>query len=475
MKGSEKAEDAETRRTEIALFRYGLLAHILHRELERGELLAHLRQVAGARHQIPYSAGTTVGFTTLWRWLVAYRREGFEGLKPHARRDQGTPRRIPQEVWERAILLRQEVPSRSSTTIAQILARDPSLPPVKASTLRHRLAALGYGRGQGGPAPQPLKRFEWDRVNALWQGDALVGPWLPDPYRPGKVRRAHLFAFLDDHSRLVPYGEWFWDEALPRMERVLKLAILRRGQPQALYVDNGLVYASTQFGAALATLGIRRLHSRPYAPQGRGKIERWFGEVRQQFLPEVEASHLSTLEELNASFWAWIEVIYHRRVHSETSQSPLDRYQAGPSLTGVKTADPVILQKAFLWRERRKVSRSATISLQGNTYALDPQLIGRTIELRFDPFQLDQLEVWLEGKSLGPARVLKLERGHHLDVAGLAPKPPALPHQPRLDFLAALRAEYEGLLRQELGHISFAKAIDGPSKPPNSSIKPEED
>jgi transposase InsO family protein len=454
--------DAETRRTEIALFRYGLIAPVLHRELARGELLAHLRQVAGSRHQIPYSSQTTVSFSTLWRWLVAYRREGFDGLKPRPRRDEGTPRKVPEEVIQRAIQLRQEVPSRSATTIAQILARDPSLPPVKVSTLRHLLSARGYGRGQGGTIPQPLKRFEWDQVNALWQGDAMVGPWLPDPERPGRMRRAHLFAFLDDHSRLVPYAEWFWEEALPRMERVLKLAILRRGLPQALYVDNGLVYASTQFGAALATLGIRRLHSRPYCPQGRGKIERWFGDVRQEFLPEVQASHISTLEDLNVSFWAWLEVIYHRRVHSETGQSPLDRYQQG--IDQVKAADPVVLHKAFLWRERRLVSRSGTISLQGNSYAVDPQLIGRTIELRFDPFQLDQLEVWLEGKPLGPARVLRLERGQHLAVAGLTPAPPSRTQQAKLDFLAALRAEYEQLLRQELGAIPFAKAISDSDK-----------
>jgi transposase InsO family protein len=461
--GKADAGDTETRRTEIALFRYGLLTAILQRELDRGEIAAHLRQVAKGRHQIPGSSHTTVSFPTLWRWLLAYRKQGFDGLKPHPRRDGGIPRCVPQGLIERAILLRQEVPGRSAATIVQILARDPVLPPVKESTLRHLLAARGYGRGQAGVARVAVKRFEWRQVNALWQGDALVGPWLPDPARPGKVRRAHLFAFIDDHSRLVPYAEWFWEEALPRMERVLKLAVLRRGLPRALYVDNGLVYASTQFGAALATLGIRRIHSRPYCPRGRGKIERWFGEVRRGFLPEVEVSHVSTLEELNASFWAWLEVIYHRRLHSETGQSPLERYQKG--LAEVKTADPIVLQKSFLWRERRKVSRSATISLQGNSYAVDPQLIGRDIELRFDPFQLDQLEVWLDGKSLGPARVLKLEHGRHLALAGLTPQPVTRPQQARLDFLAALRAEYEQLLREEMGHIPFARALPDNTKP----------
>jgi putative transposase len=189
-------------------------------------------------------------------------------------------------------------------------------------------------------------------VNALWQGDALVGPWLPDPGQPGKQRRAHLFCFIDDHSRLVPYAEFFFDEALPRMERVLKLAILRRGLPQALYVDNGQVYAATQFGAACATLGIRRIHTAPYSPESKGKQERFFATLRAQFLPEVEASNITSLAELNASLWAWLERIYHQHAHSETGQTPLARYTAG--LAQVKTADPEVLRRAFLWREQRK-------------------------------------------------------------------------------------------------------------------------
>ena len=99
----------------------------------------------------------------------------------------------------------------------------------------------------------------------------MVGPWLPDPNAPGKKRRAHLFCFLDDHSRLVPYAEFFFDEALPRLERVLKVGILRRGLPKAMYVDNGKVYAAHQFEAACASLGIRKLHTAPYSPEVEGQ------------------------------------------------------------------------------------------------------------------------------------------------------------------------------------------------------------
>ncbi len=134
--------------------------------------------------------------------------------------------------------------------------------------------------------------------------------------------------------------------------------------------------------AACATLGIRPIHSTPYTPNTRGKIERFFGTVRSQFLAEVESARLTTLNELNASFQAWLELVYHQAVHSETQQAPLERFQQGLSKITVRQADLVLLRQAFLWRERRTVTRTATLSLQGNRYSVDPLLI-------MDP------EIWL--------------------------------------------------------------------------------
>jgi len=309
---------------------------------------------------------------------------------------------------------------------------------------------------------QPAKtyrRFEREHVNALWQGDAMVGPWLPDPTVPGKKRRAHLFCFIDDHSRLVPYAEFFFDEALPRMERVLKIALLRRGVPRALYVDNGPVYSSHQFNAACATLGIHLIQATPYAPEGKGKQERFFETVRLQFLPEVETSTLTTLTDLNESFWAWLEMIYHHREHSETHETPWARYTAG--LDQVRHAEAETVRQAFLWREKRKVRRDATLSLQGNAYQVEPRWAGRTLELRFDPFDLSQIELSLDGTSLGLARVLVQQRQRHLAVEHLATEP-LDPPKPRssLDYLAALRAEYQTQQQRELGPLQFARLAE---------------
>ncbi len=122
-----------------------------------------------------------------------------------------------------------------------------------AHTLDTHLRKAGKTRKLLRASATPHIRFERDHVNSLWQSDVTDGPWLPDPARPGHMRRTHLIAFLDDHSRLVPYGEFFFDEALPRLERVLKVALLRRGVPDAMYVDNGQIFNATQFRAACAT------------------------------------------------------------------------------------------------------------------------------------------------------------------------------------------------------------------------------
>jgi putative transposase len=445
--------------TVIALFRYGLIASLIHTPPPKGMREAALRALAAQTYHLPDSPRTRVSVTTLRRYLKAYQAGGFEALRPPPRADRGTPRAFPPEVLARAIQLREEQPERTTQTLVEILKRDDHLAlaqPPNVHTLSTHLRRRGKTRRLVGEHPKAFRRFEREHPNDLWQGDALVGPWLPDPAVAGRKRRAHLFCFIDDHSRLVPYAEFFFEEALPRMERVLKVAILRRGVPKALYVDNGSVYSATQFGAACATLGIQRLHTAPYAPESKGKQERWFETLRLQFLPEVEASQLTTLAELNESLWAWLECVYHVRVHSETQQTPLARFAAG--LADVRVVEPETLRRAFLWREKRKVTKTATLSLQGNRYQVDPALAGQTVELRFDPFDLAQVELLRDGQTLGLATVLEQGRQRHLAVARLATEPLSPPRpKSSLDYLAALRAEHQTQQQQTLGRLTFAR------------------
>jgi transposase InsO family protein len=465
--------DLEERNTQVALFRYGLIAPLIFNPLAKGELEGALRAIASKTYAIPYSQRTRVGIATLRRYLKLYQHHGFDALRPQERADKRSPRAFPPEVVEKAIALREEQPARTTPMIVNILKQDESLQldqPLNAHTLTTHLRLHGKTRRLLAHSGRVFQRFEREHANSLWQGDLMFGPWLPDPNHelrvaggpPGKKRRAHLFCFLDDHSRLVPYAEFFFDEALPRMERVLKVGILRRGVPQAIYVDNGKVYQATQFAVACASLGIQQIHAAPYSPEGKGKQERFFETVRLQFMPEVEVSEITTLTELNESFWAWLECIYHRAVHRETDQTPLERYQQG--LHEVRTADPETLRKAFLWREMRKVRKDGSIELQGNRYLVDLHLAGRKLELRFDPFDLSNLEVFLEGISLGKAAVLQQGREQHIAVEHLVTQSltPPKPHS-SLDYLAALRAEYQVLQRQQAGPLQFTR-LSAPSQ-----------
>ena len=453
-------KDLEERNTAIALFRYGLIAHLLFDPRPAGQLEGALREIAAKTYTIPYSTRTRVGIATLRRYLTEYQQQGFDRLRPQERADKRTPRAFPPEVVEKAIALREEQPARTTAMIVNILKQDQNLKldlrPLNAHTLTTHLRLHGKTRRLLANPGRIFTRFEREHVNSLWQGDMMFGPWLPDPSQPGKKRRTHLFCFIDDHARLVPYAEFFLDEALPRLERVLKVGILRRGVPKAIYVDNGKVYSALQFGAACASLGIQKIHAAPYAPEGKGKIERFFETVRLQFMPEVEISEITTLADLNESFWAWLECVYHRTLHRETEQTPLERYQQG--LPAVRTADPEILRKAFLWRETRKVRKDGCIELQGNRYEVDAHLAGRNLELRFDPFDLSHLEVFLDGISLGNAVVLHQGREKHIAVERLVTQP-SQPPKPKssLDYLAALRAEYQTQLRQAAGPLQFTK------------------
>lgn len=392
---SKKARLTAEGRTEIALFRYTLILPILRASSGRARHRLR-RSIAATEHDLPHSTRRRVSITTLYRWERGYRQGGFEALKPQARSDRGQARAVSSETLDRAEALKREQPHRSARSIATILAMDPTSPIAEADlaprTLHRHLAQRGAttARLLNPPRPKPYRRFERSAFGDLWQGDAMHGPWLPDPAQPDQQRQVFLFAFLDDHTRLAPHAQFYWNEQLPRMEDCLKRAILRYGLPLAVYVDRGKVYTAKQFDTICASLGIQRILGTPYYPEGRGKIERFFQFVQSDFLPELNQADVTTLAQLNQSLLAWLEVVYHRKPHAETGQAPLERFRGQPQ-PSTRSVDPTSLRQAFLHRDQRKVTSTATISFQANRYRVPAYLRGQSVELRYDPGQSEML------------------------------------------------------------------------------------
>jgi putative transposase len=440
----------DRRRRDIALFRYGLIRAAADEELSPADRGLLVRELAGREHRGPNGDWTRVGRSTLDRWIHDYRTGGFDALVPQPRK---TGPVSDPELLDLAVRLKRENPRRTATHIIELITTDLArggeirqVPSVR-SVQRHFVRLGLQGRGEGRP-PEAFGRFEAAAVNDLWVGDVMHGPAVAG-------RKALLFAFLDDHSRSVVGHRWGRSEDVLRLEAALRRGLAARGVPKRIYVDNGSPFISHQLQRACAVLGIRLVHSRPGRPQGRGKIERFFATVRSQFLVEVD-ERVETLTKLNDLFTAWVETRYHHNVHRETTQTPLVRFTAA----GVPQApSPELLREAFLWSEARTVTKTAMVALHGNHYEVDPALVGRRVQLVFDPFDLQHLEVRYDGREFGVA--VPHELAVHVHPKATAEPPDLLDGMTAtptgIDYLALVEAEHRQATRRT---INFAD-LDG--------------
>jgi putative transposase len=249
---------------DIALFRFGLIQEALDAGLTAKQRGRVIRAIAAAEHRGPFGGQVRVSRANLDRWLRAYRTGGFSALVPVPRRVTPT---TPADVLELAVALKKEAPGRTAAQIATILAARAGWAPSERTVQRH-LAGLGFSRVRGGDGSPPATfgRFEAERPNVRWVGDALHGPVVAG-------RKAILIAFLDDHSRAVVAARWGYAENAVALRETLRVALSSRGRPAQIYVDNGSMFIDSALRRCCAVLGVKLTHSQPGRPQGRGKIE----------------------------------------------------------------------------------------------------------------------------------------------------------------------------------------------------------
>ena len=422
------------RAQQVALWRYQLICPALDPELSTKARGRIVRTIAARTHAGPFGGQHSYSRDSLDRWIRRYRAGGFDALAPSLRQPGS---RIDTTVLELAVALKRENPDRTAAQVARILRASGGYSPSESTLLRlfHRRELMGPATGQ----QAAFGRFEADAPNQRWVGDALHGPRIGG-------RKSYLFAFLDDHSRLVTGYRFGFAEDVVRLAAAFEPALAARGVPGSCYVDNGSAYVDTWLLRACAKLGIRLVHSTPHRPQGRGKIERFFRTVREQFLVEVadttaadltDRSPATALLELNALFTAWVESVYHHQVHSETGQTPLNRWNDGWQAAGHNPAMPSAdaLTEAFLWSQYRTVTKTATVSLHSNTYQVEPALVGRKVELVFSPFNLEAIEVRHGGRSYGPAIPHVITRHAHPKARPETPEPAEAPTTTGIAYL----------------------------------------
>jgi transposase InsO family protein len=377
----------DDRRQSIALFRDGVIAELVQWPEDAKGLYARIEEKAARDYTIPASTRTRIAAETIRHWLKAYRQGGFEALLPKPRADRGQVRRLPAAVAEALLATKEANPALSVQLVIREARNRPEVPdelPLPPATVHRLLARHGLMdkvKGELGDADR--RRFAFAAAGELWMSDVMHGPSVVVGERV--KRKTYLLAFLDDATRVIPHAAFALSENTRSFLPVLKLAIEKRGLPQRLYVDNGANYRSRHLALVCAKLGIALIHARPYRPQGKGKIERWFQSVRGQLLTRLAAQDTTSLEALNRRLGSWIEGEYHHRPHRGLDgATPLEQWaRLGET---VRFPEPGLdLADLFLFETERKVQKDRTVSLNGVVYEVDAALVGEKVTLRFDP------------------------------------------------------------------------------------------
>ncbi|MCK5202333.1 MAG: transposase, partial [Desulfobacterales bacterium] len=346
----------EDQKQQVAVFRFGIISDFVNgAELNRAQRRRLLVEKCARKWTIPFATKTRLCKGSILRWIKLYTDSNgkLQSLYPKERSDKGKSRALDEETSLVLINLRREMPS---ATVAHLIATMNERRLVTAgielySSTVYRFLHQHNLMQPAGSMPQDRRKFEAELPNDLWQSDVMHGPRVNVADR---MRKSYLIAILDDHSRLITHGQFYLSEALASYLDAFENALAKRGLPRKLYVDNGAAFRSRHLQYINASLGIALIHSKPYQPQGRGKIERFFKTVRGQFLSGFKGQ---TLNELNEAFDGWLTHLYHQRKHSSTKQSPFERFTANMHCL---RAAPDNLHDYFRKVARRKVNKDRT-------------------------------------------------------------------------------------------------------------------
>ncbi len=344
---------------------------------------------------------------TIQTWWYWYRQHG--SVEAPQRCDKGSTRKVCPEQLLEAIekvmpTFRENPDNIQAIYRACIEQGHLRREQVAPNTFRRHVKQFDLLKGINGMIEGPAKKarlaFAKAHANEMWQGDTLHGPYIKIE---GKPMKTYLLCFIDDASRVIPHGQFYLADSTVNLIDCFQSAICKRGVPQSIYVDNGSNYSAKELSLISARLGIQLIHTPVRDGAAKGKIERFFRTVRDQFLIR-NLGEVTTLQELNTRFNHWVEQTYHQRTHSTLGMKPVDRY--GLDLSHIRyLALTPFHREIFYMEDTRKVRSDNTFNLKGTRYEAPRDLRNSSIEVRFD--RNDQSAspiVYSKGERMGEAQ-----------------------------------------------------------------------
>lgn len=385
----------ENLRQSVALFRYSLIAPLITETFTQATAKEYLEEISAKEYNAPQGVREYAP-ATIKEWLRLYRKFGIDGLYPKIRSDKGKPRNLLDDAKEFIISAKINSPKRSAKSIYhELIAKGyANYEQISLSTVQRFISKSNISSHKLEAVDR--RAFEFEFPNECWQSDISVGPYLTIN---DKKHKTYIIAILDDSSRLIIHAEAFFNDNFLSLLSVFKKAVAKRGIPKKLFVDNGKVYKSIQMQFICASIGTILSYARPYSPQSKGKIERWFKTLHDQWMNVIDWNEFSSLEELNKSMSQYVEESYNSKVHSSINMKPIDKFVKSIDLINfIPTKQE--LDYVFLYRVTRKVKNDATISIQNILFEVPLKYVGESINVRYDPTDMGKAYIFSDDNLL---------------------------------------------------------------------------
>ncbi len=391
----------EKTRTDIALFRYGILAPLIQRQVEDKRPWVYFKQASKKKYE--YIDGTYKSITTctMVRWYKTYLKEGFDGLKPIRRADIGTSRKMNADIDNLIAYYTSEYPRLPATQIYQRLLDKGDITKQEISLSTITRAVKKHKASKDLLPLVERRRYEKENINEVWYGDTTYGPYINVN---GENKRVFIIALIDDASRLITGCEAFFEDNYINLMKVLKSAISSRGKSRMLSFDNGANYKCKQMKVLAARIGVAINYCPVKTPTSKSKIERFFRTLKDQYLCTIKPNDYNNLDDFNKDLRAYIHK-YNTSDHSSLGEgvSPTDRFYSQSELI-IQMSDEEI-ERSFLLEEDRKVSNDCVIKLNNQLYEIDYHYQNQKILIRYSP---DLSKVYVVDRDDGSLKEIKL-------------------------------------------------------------------
>jgi transposase InsO family protein len=389
---------------DVAHFRFALIAPVIQGIFPDATKTAYYRRVTEKPLTLPSGVPCIYNHNTLEKWESLYKRGGMDALLPTIRADKGVTRTLTDAAIEEIYRLREKYPKLNSTQVYHRLISEALIPTSVSVAAVQRFVKQNDLRSARNPNIKDRKAFEEEFFGGMWQGDTCYTPYIIEE---GVRRRTYLLMLIDDHSRMIVGGRFFYNDNAYNFQQVLKDAVAAYGIPNKLYVDNGSPYKNQQLTLICGSVGSVLLHTPVRDGASKGKIERNFRTLKNRWLYGLDDSQITSLEEFNSLLADYIRT-HNTTVHSGTKMTPMERFmQSNHKIKKPKSQE--WLDQCFMNRVERKVGNDSTISIEGESYDAPMQFIGLKVEVRFLPKSMEDAYIFYEKKSYPIRKTNKFE------------------------------------------------------------------